>query len=160
MLKCSSCGHRNEGKNLLTLGRPRVHRDLQQDTLTPHCQPLNEVWEGVDPDFTPFWHSSVLDAPELPCCPCLSTRCPITGSSCDSALPLHLELNVKQRGYKDSAPQWRMDVLYIVCFCWEENFVYQTEQLTYRWFIAINLRVQIPGTIHLIRFLIIILKLV
>jgi len=32
-----------------------------------HCQPLNEVWEGVDPGSTPSAHSGTLHAPELPC---------------------------------------------------------------------------------------------
>ena len=31
-----------------------------------HCQPLNEVWGGVHPGFTPFGHSGTLHAPELP----------------------------------------------------------------------------------------------
>ena len=30
------------------------------------CQPLNEVWEGVDPDSTSTSHSGALLAPELP----------------------------------------------------------------------------------------------
>ena len=35
--------------NLLTFGRPQAGRDLQQNALSSPCQPLNEVWEGVDP---------------------------------------------------------------------------------------------------------------
>jgi len=31
-----------------------------------HCQPLSEVWEGVDPGLTPSSHSGALLAPELP----------------------------------------------------------------------------------------------
>ena len=31
-----------------------------------HCQPLNEVWEGVNPGSTPSSHSGVLHMPELP----------------------------------------------------------------------------------------------
>jgi len=31
-----------------------------------HCQPLNEVWEGVNPGFTPSSHSAALHVPELP----------------------------------------------------------------------------------------------
>ena len=31
-----------------------------------HCQPLNEVWEGVDPGSTPSSHSGTLHAAELP----------------------------------------------------------------------------------------------
>jgi len=31
-----------------------------------HCQPLNEVWEGVHPGPTPSSHSGTLHAPELP----------------------------------------------------------------------------------------------
>jgi len=30
------------------------------------CQPLNEIWEGVDPGSTPSSHSSALHAPECP----------------------------------------------------------------------------------------------
>jgi len=30
------------------------------------CQPLNEVWEGLDPDSTPSSHSAELLTPELP----------------------------------------------------------------------------------------------
>jgi len=30
-----------------------------------HCQPLNEVWEGVDSGSTPSGHSAALLAPEL-----------------------------------------------------------------------------------------------
>jgi len=32
-----------------------------------YCQPLNEVWEGVDPGSTSSIHSGILHAPELPC---------------------------------------------------------------------------------------------
>jgi len=31
-----------------------------------HCQPLNEVWEGMDPGTTPSGHSATLRSPELP----------------------------------------------------------------------------------------------
>jgi len=31
-----------------------------------HHQPLNEVWEGVDPGSNPSSHSGALHAPELP----------------------------------------------------------------------------------------------
>jgi len=31
-----------------------------------HCQPLNEVWEEMDPGSTPSGHSNTLHAPELP----------------------------------------------------------------------------------------------
>jgi len=31
-----------------------------------HCQPFNEVWEGVDPGSSPSSHSGTLHAPELP----------------------------------------------------------------------------------------------
>ena len=50
-------------ENLLALGRqgsPARYPYL-------HCQPLNEVWEGVDPGSTPSAHSGTLHAPELPC---------------------------------------------------------------------------------------------
>ena len=53
-------------EKLLTFGKSQVGRDLHQDTLYLHCQPLNEVWEGVDPVSTPSGHSGALLAPELP----------------------------------------------------------------------------------------------
>ena len=56
----------NVEKELLTFGRPQVGRDLHQDTLYLHCQPLNEVWEGVDPGSIPPNHSGALHAAELP----------------------------------------------------------------------------------------------
>ena len=31
-----------------------------------HCQPLNEIWEGVDPGCTPSGHSGTLHVAELP----------------------------------------------------------------------------------------------
>jgi len=65
-LKCNSHEHKNKGKNLLTFRRPQVHRNLQQAPPYLHCQPLNEVWEGVNPGSIPFNHSGTLDAPELP----------------------------------------------------------------------------------------------
>ena len=34
--------------------------------LCLHCQPLNEVWEGVDPGSTPSSHSGAWLTPELP----------------------------------------------------------------------------------------------
>ena len=38
--KYSSCRHRNKGKkSLLTLGRPQVGRELQQNTLTSTANP-------------------------------------------------------------------------------------------------------------------------
>jgi len=36
-------------KKLLTLRRSQVGRDLQTRYPHLHCQPLNEVWEGVGP---------------------------------------------------------------------------------------------------------------
>ena len=44
----------------------QVGRDLQLKYPHLHCQPLNEVWEGVDPGFTPSGHSAALHTPELP----------------------------------------------------------------------------------------------
>jgi len=31
-----------------------------------HCQPLHEVWEGMDPGSTPSGHTGTLRTPELP----------------------------------------------------------------------------------------------
>jgi len=53
-------------KNLLTFRRLQAGRDLQMRYPYLHCQHLNKVWEGMDPDFTPSGHSGTLDAPELP----------------------------------------------------------------------------------------------
>ena len=64
--KHSSCGPRNEGKEQLTFGRPQVGRESPaRDTLTSPCQPLNEVWQGVDPGSTTSSHSAALLTPEL-----------------------------------------------------------------------------------------------
>ena len=46
LLKYNSYRHRNKEKKLLTFRRPQIYRDL------PY-QPLNEVWEGVEPGSTP-----------------------------------------------------------------------------------------------------------
>ena len=35
-------------------------------SLCFHCQPLNEVWEGVRPGSAPSSHAGTLHAPELP----------------------------------------------------------------------------------------------
>ena len=51
-------------EKLLTFGKSQVGRDLHQDTLYLHCQPLNEVWEGVNPGSTLL--VTQLHAPELP----------------------------------------------------------------------------------------------
>lgn len=50
-----------------------------------HCQLLNGVWKGVDPGSSPSHCSDALHELHWPC---LSTRCSITGSSCDSAFSL------------------------------------------------------------------------
>jgi len=42
-----------------TQGSPARHPYL-------HCQPLNEVWEGIDPGSTPSGHSGALHTVELP----------------------------------------------------------------------------------------------
>ena len=63
LLKCNSRKHKNKGKKLLT------HKNASGTQGSPvrqpniHCQPLNEVWEGVD---TPYIQSCALHAPELP----------------------------------------------------------------------------------------------
>jgi len=66
LLKCNNCGHRNQGKKLLTFRRPQVLADLQQKHPYFHCHPLNEVWEGVDPGSSPSGHSAAFHTPELP----------------------------------------------------------------------------------------------
>jgi len=54
--KCSSSRCRNKGRELLTFGKPQVRRDLWQEMPSPllPCQPLNEVWKGVDPGSIPL----------------------------------------------------------------------------------------------------------
>lgn len=37
--KCSTCGHRNKRKRLLTFRRPQARRDLQQDPLASTANP-------------------------------------------------------------------------------------------------------------------------
>ena len=54
-----------------------------------HCQPLNEIWEGVDPGSIPSRHSGTLHAPELPGLALPSARSSITASGCDLVFPLH-----------------------------------------------------------------------
>jgi len=55
-----------------------------------HCQPLNEVWDGVDPDSTPSSHSEgIAHTWALLGWPCLPTRCSISGSGCDLVFSLH-----------------------------------------------------------------------
>lgn len=43
----------------------KVGRDLQRYPCL-HCQPLNGVWEGVNPGSTPSSPSGALHVPELP----------------------------------------------------------------------------------------------
>jgi len=40
---CSSCGCRNEGKELLTLRRPQLGRDLQQEMPSPPLPTLKSA---------------------------------------------------------------------------------------------------------------------
>ena len=39
ILKYSNHRYRNKGKKLLTCGRPQVHRDLKEETLTSTANP-------------------------------------------------------------------------------------------------------------------------
>jgi len=70
-------------EKLLTLGRPPVGRDLQQDTL---FSTASEVWK--DPDSTPSGHSGALHL-SSPGWLSLPTRCSITASGHDLAFLLH-----------------------------------------------------------------------
>jgi len=45
---------------------PQVFRNLCMKHPYLHCQPLNEVWEGVEPGFTLSSHSGALLVPEFP----------------------------------------------------------------------------------------------
>ena len=62
--QCSSC--RNKGKSCLPLEGLRKAEISNKRSLCLHCQPLNEVWEGVDPGSIPSGHSAALHTPELP----------------------------------------------------------------------------------------------
>jgi len=64
--KCSSRGHRNKRKKAAYLWKASGRQGYPTRYPHLHCQPLNEVWEGVDPGSTPSEHSGTLRAPELP----------------------------------------------------------------------------------------------
>jgi len=66
MLKHGNCGYRKKAKNLLTLGQTSARQGSPARSPHLHCQPLNEVWEGVHPSSTPSSHSGALHAPEHP----------------------------------------------------------------------------------------------
>ena len=55
-------------RNYLPLKDMQDAEDRDHQIRCPHlhCQPLNEVWEGVDPGSSPSGHSGALHAPELP----------------------------------------------------------------------------------------------
>ena len=89
--KCSSHRLRNEGKELLTFGRPQLGRDLQQEMPSP---PLPNLKWGLGRGgswlhpFRPLRYTACTWAPLS--WPCLPTRCSITVSGCDLTLPLQL----------------------------------------------------------------------
>ena len=53
-------------KHCLPSGSLRQAGTSGKKCLHLHCQPLNEVWEGVDPGSTPSSHSGAWLTPELP----------------------------------------------------------------------------------------------
>lgn len=55
---------KNKGKTLLTFRRPQIYSNPQKPYL--QCQPLNEIWEEVDPGSTHSGHSGGLHVSELP----------------------------------------------------------------------------------------------
>ena len=67
-----------------TFAKPPRSRHLLKNTFTSPCQPLNEVWEEVDPGSTPFSHSGALR--------CIVLHCIHLGSP-GLALPSHQVLN-------------------------------------------------------------------
>ena len=64
--KCSSYEHRNKGRKSAYLWKVSGKQGSLENYPHLHCQPLNEVWEGVNPGPTPSHHSAALHAPELP----------------------------------------------------------------------------------------------
>ena len=57
---------RNKGRKLLTFRKVTYTQESPAKCTCLPCQPLNEVWEGVDPGSTPSSHSGTLHAAELP----------------------------------------------------------------------------------------------
>ena len=90
--KCSSHRYRNEAKELPTSGKPQVGRDLQQE-MTSALLPTLKWGLGRGGS----WHHPFRSLRCIACTwaplgwPCLPTRCSITSSSQDWALPLHAE---------------------------------------------------------------------
>ena len=62
---CNSPRHRNR-KTAAYLQKASGRQGSPVKYPYPHCQPLNEVWEGMDPGSTPSIHSGTLLASELP----------------------------------------------------------------------------------------------
>ena len=79
--------HKNKGRKLTYLCKYSGKQRPPASYACLHCQPLNEVWEEVDPGSTHYSHSGTLLAPELPWVG-FPPRCSITASSCDLAFLL------------------------------------------------------------------------
>ena len=85
-LKCISRRHGN--KQATYLQNTSAMQESPEKSPCLHCQPLNEVWEGVDPGSTPSGHSAALHTPELPWVgPAFSTGVPslLQAMTCISA---------------------------------------------------------------------------
>ena len=65
-------------------------------SLYLHCQPLNEVWEGVDPGSSPSITQYIACTWAPLGWPGLATRCSITASGCD--LASLLQYNMEEHG--------------------------------------------------------------
>jgi len=65
MLKCNSHGHRNKGNKLLTIRRPQVCRDLQQDILASTAI-LKCGLRRRGSWLHPFWSPRSIACTELP----------------------------------------------------------------------------------------------
>jgi len=64
--RCRSHRCKNKGRKIAYFQKASGRQEPPARNPCLHCQPLNEVWEGVDPGYTPSAHSSTLHAPELP----------------------------------------------------------------------------------------------
>jgi len=98
--KRSSCRAEMKEKSCLPLEDLRYIGISDKRCPQLHCQPLNEVWEGVDPGSTPSSHSGTLHTPELPwVCPAF----PPDDESLPQTMNLHFYYTLhEEKSYLDS----------------------------------------------------------